>query len=328
MTAHPSLPVVQDHASPHATSRGFATDTPATATSAAEDGAASRTRTSTAVPASGTEKISHRSAMRWTAPSPTPLLPPVEYPSRRACSTLAMPGPRSRATISRAAPGAGSERTSSSPPPACRARLVASSVTIRATLPVSLSAAPKRSASVIAARRAAPTWELSWTGRTRLAVVTGSLPPRDGDPGAFARARFDGELVHQSPSAAQTEAQPAARGEPIFERQLDVRDARPLILAGEAQPAANTVGEQLHPRGAAPAVLHRVPGQLAGGRDDLGLIDQAEAGLDRPLPHPLSHPHDVVRAADLEQFIPLDRHRSPRGRGRGPPLRAGSCAAP
>src|SRR5436853_6624 len=147
------------------------------------------------------------------APSPVPGLPAVEYPSRRASARLAMPLPRSRASISRPAIEWDENAWRRiSPPLPCLSRLVAASVT------------------TIATRR---------------------------------------------------------------QRQRKVLDARALVLERQAQSDPVAVGQRLQACGAAAAVVDGVAGQLAGGRDDLGLVDQAEAELDRPRPHQLTDEHDV-----------------------------------
>ncbi len=174
-----------------------------------------------------------------------------------------------------------SSRKSSAPPPACLTRFVASSVATSAARPVDVSleaAAPRRSAT--AARRAS----------ADLARVVGRVtalrdpdqdapfPARDRDPRAFAGLRLDVELVRQPLRAAQAEAQPAAGGVAVLQRQLDVRDARALVLERQAQTLARCRrSSDLEQHVAAAAVVERVARELAGRGDDLGLVDQAEA---------------------------------------------------
>ncbi len=86
------------------------------------------------VPLPGREWMSKASASRATAPSPMPRVPAEETPSDRAASTSAMPGPVSTVTNSTPArSGVRRTRSSSAPSRACRWRLVAASLTARAT---------------------------------------------------------------------------------------------------------------------------------------------------------------------------------------------------
>ena len=93
------------------------------------------------------------------APSPAPLDPPVEKPSRMHAVTFAMPGPLSSARTSRQQAGdpEAHARRRISPPPPCWITLLAASVTMSATRPVACSLNPFASASAMAKRRASPT---------------------------------------------------------------------------------------------------------------------------------------------------------------------------
>ena len=65
-------------------------------------------------------------------------------------------------------------------------------------------------------------------------------------------------------------------------------NAGPVVLEREPQAAARTVDDDLDERVAAAAVLNGVAAELARRRDDLRLIDEAEAELDGALPDGLA----------------------------------------
>ena len=73
---------------------------------------------------------------------------------------------------------------------------------------------------------------------------------------------------------------------------------------------------------AAAAVLQGVARELARRGDDLGLVDEIESQLDRPLPHGLADRDHVLGRPDLPLILKQDRH------GRAPGRRSGYAAAP
>ena len=95
--------------------------------------------------------------------------------------------------------------------------------------------------------------------------------------------------------AAEPQTETGARGEAVLQGLLDIGDAGTVIL--ECQPHAAPAGvvDDLQMHLTAAAVIQRVACELAGRGDDLGLIDEAESGLDRQHPDLLAHPHNVVR---------------------------------
>jgi hypothetical protein len=103
---------------------------------------------------------------------PVPPRAAVEKPSRAACSTSVMPGPRSSASTSIAwcAPPCRSD-SSTSPSRACLTRLVASSDTTRATWPARDSSKPSFSDIVVAARRTTDTCEGSVTTKRSVFIA-------------------------------------------------------------------------------------------------------------------------------------------------------------
>src|ERR1700733_2998907 len=126
-------------------------------------------------------------------------------------------------------------------------------------------------------RRALATSVGSRTERASIAL----LPTRDGNAGALALCRHNGELVAQPPRTAQAEAHPLAGGVAVLQRQLDVRDAGSVVLEHDPDAAPCAILHDVHGGLAALAVVERVARQFAGRGDDLGLIDQSETRLDR-----------------------------------------------
>ena len=171
-TDHRSAWRAQAQASPQTVSPCIATETPATTATACRARGAGRSRASTAVPAPGAEKISHRSAIRSHCAQPAPAGPAGGVAVAQGLLDVAMPGPRSIATISIAAPALGSGRTSSSPPPPWRRGWWPARWRRARPCRVALARRPAAPASATAARRAAPTWVASCTGSARLAFAS------------------------------------------------------------------------------------------------------------------------------------------------------------
>src|SRR5207302_5775394 len=107
--------------------------------------------------------------------------------------------------------------------------------------------------------------------------------------------RLDREFVRQPLRAAEPQAESAAGRETIGHRGRDIANTRPVVGEGELHATARSLAHDLDAQGAAAAVIDRVAGDLARRRDELGLVDDAEPGLDRPRPYRLAHPHDIVR---------------------------------
>ena len=82
----------------------------------------------------------------------------------------------------------------------------------------------------------------------------------------------------------------------VGHRQFDICNAGAVVLKDHFHsPFAIPSFKASKAHLAAASVDHRVSRQLAGRSDHLGLIDQAEAQLDGPLPHGLPDQHDIVR---------------------------------
>src|SRR6185503_2279729 len=245
---------------------------------------------------------------RLIAPRPLPGLPPVEYPSRRHLAMSSIPGPRSSpmSPTPRASPRS-SGCAINSPPPACLTRLLQISIATSAARPASSSLSPCRAASAATARRACAISLDSVTIR-----LCTSFPTRNRHARACAGLRPDVELVREFARTVEAEAEAVAGREAVAQRKLDVRDAGAVVFERQAQ--AGALGAFLHTfdaHVAAAAVNHSVTRQLAGGRHDLGLLDQAEAAFHRPAPDDLSCPDYVFSAADRESFD-ITRHRPAR----------------
>src|ERR1700722_1966339 len=287
-------------------------------------------------------------ANRRIAPRPFPGVPAVENPSSLARARSAMPGPRSMASTSTPAlPPVPTFRTTITPSVACRARLVAASVTMSSSRPNSSLDRPARSPAPRAARLASPIWLASVTG---MAVFTGPpasspsgvigrsisgsapaappalmlCPPRPGDARAFPLFGPDVEFVDEPLGPAQAKSHAARRGVPVRKRKADVGNTRAVVLERQPQPGAESVLESLDTESPPPAVGQRIPGQFARGRDDLRLIDEPESRGDGPYTDRVTRVDDVLLVADLNDLI--RRHCHPRPRwpvapapaGRGP----------
>ena len=75
----------------------------------------------------------------------------------------------------------------------------------------------------------------------------------------------------------------------------------------EPHPAPAGVVDDLQMHLTAAAVIQRVACELAGRGDDLGLVDEAQSGLDRQHPDLLSHTYNVVRGFYFEALSPRRR---------------------
>src|SRR5262249_24131783 len=117
--------------------------------------------------------------------------------------------------------------------------------------------------------------------------------------------------TRQAAGAPQPKPEPTAARETILERALDVRDSRALVLEDHTQSAPVSIDYRLQPGRPASPVINRVPGQLAGRRDDFCLIDEAEVYLQRLFPDCLPDPHDIVRCPEMQGLTSLDGHSAP-----------------
>src|SRR6185312_7042555 len=165
------------------------------------------------------------------------------------------------------------------------------------------SSNPSGAASAATRRRASAMPLVSSTGITicsELPRVTGSFPARDRHARPAPRPRIDGKFIAQALGAPQPQAEPAAGRKAVLQRELDVCDARALVDERQAQAPARALGERLDLDLAAAAVDHGVARELARGRDDLGLVHQAEPDGLRLLAQELPCPHDVLRRAHRE----------------------------
>src|SRR5687767_7861859 len=152
----------------------------------------------------------------------------------------------------------------------------------------------------------------------------GSTPSANNDPRAFADFGFDVEVAGQPSGAGESEPEAGTCRVAVLHRELDVRDTGTGILKRQAQAAPRRFLDALDDHGAAPAVLKRVSRQLAGGRDDLRLIDEVEAELDGALAHELTYDDDIFGRPDL---VLARRDRHAYAPACGCPIEADPCRA-
>ena len=120
-----------------------------------------------------------------------------------------------------------------------------------------------------------------------------SSPTDNGHAGPFAGTRLDVELVGEPARTAEAQPEPAAGRIAIAQRQFDVGNARALIFEGQPQTTTSPSSTPSIDHTAAAAVLNGVAGELAGGGDDLRLIDEVEPELHRALANSLADADDV-----------------------------------
>src|SRR6185312_2121184 len=104
-----------------------------------------------------------------------------------------------------------------------------------------------------------------------------SAPAGYRNPCSFAGLRFDGELIAQTARSAQAKPEAAACGVAIFQREVEVFDARAAVDESEPYTPARSFVQHLDEHFAAAAVIQRVAGKLARRGDDLRLIHEREA---------------------------------------------------
>src|SRR5205807_8273921 len=91
----------------------------------------------------------------------------------------------------------------------------------------------------------------------------------------------DRQGVHEPLGTREADPQAPARAVPIAQRQLEVLDAGTVVLEGDTDATSLAVCQFVAEYPTPARVAEDVSGQLAGGRDHLGLVDDAEAQLDR-----------------------------------------------
>src|SRR4051812_8113069 len=130
--------------------------------------------------------------------------------------------------------------------------------------------------------------------RTRLA----SAPAGNRNPRSFTRPGVDGELIRQAPRAAQAETESSAGGVAVLQGEIEIDDAGALVREREPPAFADATFQYLDEPFAAAAVLERVARQLAGRRDELGLVDERETLRDGAFARELAHANHVFGAVD------------------------------
>ena len=122
---------------------------------------------------------------------------------------------------------------------------------------------------------------------------------------------MDVELVHESASTRQAEAQPARRGVPVLERAVDIGDPGPLIARNHDQAHLITTVGHREVDFASLRVHQDVAGDLRdGGRND-GLIAVRKTGLSRQLPPLLPDADDVHIRRDREEGFAMHVRTAP-----------------
>ena len=123
------------------------------------------------------------------------------------------------------------------------------------------------------------------------------LPLANGHGRAAARCAVDLHLVHQAPRAGQAHPRPAAGGEAVAHRLIDVGDARAVIghddLDARLLPGGATLADDDSPVPVG-GVAHDVARQLGDGGGDAALIDDAEPEPPRHFAGRLTRGHDVA----------------------------------
>ena len=234
-------------------------------------------RATTAVPRPGGRCRSNVADRRPMAPSPLPAPPAVEKPSRSAPRDVGHPGAavardrrRADVVIDRLA---------------AQHELAAAGVADAGSWPARWRRSPT---SPRAARRGRARPRATRRRRRTGATPAGGPRPAkrrrrgqrhvtDDARRALAGRRVDVELVDEPLGAAEAEPEPVAGRVAVGAAPARCPDPRPLVL--EQQPRRPTralaPGGRRHPPAA--AVIDRVARELAGGGDELRLVDEAEA---------------------------------------------------
>src|SRR5215217_5641925 len=189
-----------------------------------------------------------------------------------------MPGPRSVLSISMPVPRFPSMTLDEiRPPSAYRIRFEPSSDTA-----IAMHSRPEAPNPLTIASWRATRLARSTSARSTIATLVGrsmsAAPLSDRHGRALAGRGIDRKVVHQAPRARETHPKPGSRCEPVPERPVDVRNARPVIVHDhfEANPAC-CVADLPHdclapPRG---RVAHDVAGEFGDGGGDAALVDHA-----------------------------------------------------
>src|SRR5690348_13223488 len=108
------------------------------------------------------------------------------------------------------------------------------------------------------------------------------------------------EPVDQPPRARQAQSEPTSTGPPVLHRLVDVRDARTLVDERDPNAGAAAVSRDLDDRLTPASVDQGISGELAGGGDQLGLIDQRQTRPRGIGTRDLSHTNDVSVSLDAD----------------------------
>src|SRR5262249_1969931 len=102
-----------------------------------------------------------------------------------------------------------------------------------------------------------------------------------------------------------------ARRVAIPHRKLDIRNPGATVFERQPDPGSGSVLDEFDLRRPAPAVIERVAGEFAGGRDELGLVRQSESERDGFLAYRLADDHDVFWRLNFERLGANRSHRPP-----------------
>ena len=143
-----------------------------------------------------------------------------------------------------------------------------------------------------------------------MAGAESQFPPGDRHARAFAGFRLDFELIRKPFGSAESEPEAAAGRKTVLQGAFDIGDPGTAIFEAGAQTAPAVALDNLDVGPSATAVDQSVARELAGGRDDLGLVNKGKAQLQRRFADVLPHANDVFGCADRKpiRFDRLSRH--------------------
>src|SRR5215469_2123788 len=140
-------------------------------------------------------------------------------------------------------------------------------------------------------------------------MFASAAPFRNGYGRPFIELGCNIEFIHQPPRTSQPETHTIATREPIRHCLINVAYSWSLVREHEPQALPGAIIYSLHAEVSAAPIVDRVARDLACCRDNLGLVDDAEAKFCRHLAHRSAHRDDIFRGSDrqslrLENFHP------------------------
>src|ERR1700735_361267 len=134
----------------------------------------------------------------------------------------------------------------------------------------------------------------------RLTWVALSICPldyRDGRP--LPGLTLDIEFVDKPSGARYARAKTLSSGPSVFHGQLDIVDPWPRVGKREADSVVPTLRHDLDPDLSAFGIVQHIPDELAGSRDQLGLIDQTHFDANGIFAHPVTEWNHILLPDDL-----------------------------